>query len=75
MSTLTLDDAKTRLPEIIAGLSPGQLVLILDRGLPVAQLQAVPAKKRQPLFGSCKGMVTILAEDDEHLEDFKDYLP
>lgn len=33
--------------------------------------QAVAA---QPVFGSCKGMMTIVSEDDEHLKDFEDYM-
>jgi hypothetical protein len=27
-----------------------------------------------PVFGSCKGMITIVAEDDEHLKDFEEYM-
>ena len=30
-------------------------------------------KKRQP--GSAKGILQVLAEDDEHLDDFKEYMP
>jgi hypothetical protein len=32
-----------------------------------------PKKKRQP--GSAKGMLHVLAEDDEHLDDFREYMP
>jgi hypothetical protein len=28
----------------------------------------------QPVFGSCKGMMTIVSEDDEHLKDFEEYM-
>jgi hypothetical protein len=28
----------------------------------------------QPVFGSCKGLMTIVSEDDEHLKDFQDYM-
>lgn len=28
----------------------------------------------QPVFGSCKGMMTIVSDDDEHLKDFEDYM-
>nr|VFJ48848.1 MAG: hypothetical protein BECKDK2373C_GA0170839_102310 [Candidatus Kentron sp. DK]VFJ70496.1 MAG: hypothetical protein BECKDK2373B_GA0170837_12852 [Candidatus Kentron sp. DK] len=34
--------------------------------------QAQPAQ-RQP--GSAKGILKILCEDDEHLEDFREYMP
>lgn len=33
------------------------------------------ANKPQPQFGSCQGKLLILAEDDEHLADFREYLP
>jgi antitoxin (DNA-binding transcriptional repressor) of toxin-antitoxin stability system len=42
---------------------------------PVAKLvgQQRPVRKpRQP--GSAKGKLTILAEDDEHLENFEEYM-
>ena len=28
-----------------------------------------------PQFGSCKGMLTIISDDDEHLKDFAEYMP
>jgi len=40
---------------------------------PVAKLVRQQRFIRQP--GNCKGMLTIIADDDEHLEDFKDYMP
>jgi hypothetical protein len=27
-----------------------------------------------PVFGSCKGMLTVVSEDDEHLKDFEEYM-
>jgi antitoxin (DNA-binding transcriptional repressor) of toxin-antitoxin stability system len=27
-----------------------------------------------PIFGNCKDMATIVADDDEHLEDFAEYM-
>jgi hypothetical protein len=41
----------------------------------VAQLVAVKTPKLQPRFGSCKGMLTIVSDDDEHLKDFAEYMP
>ena len=35
----------------------------------------LPLPARQPRKpGNCKGMLTILAEDDEHLQDFAEYM-
>jgi len=32
-------------------------------------------KTNRAVFGSCKGMMTIVSEDDEHLKDFAEYMP
>jgi hypothetical protein len=32
-----------------------------------------PKKRRQP--GSAKGILKVLSEDDEHLGDFREYMP
>jgi hypothetical protein len=41
----------------------------------VVEISIESPGKPQPLFGNCKGKLVVLVEDDEHLEDFKDYLP
>ena len=76
MSTVTVEEAQAQLPELIDELALGEEVLITRNQKPVAKLvgqQHATRKPRQP--GSCKGMLTILTDDDEHLEDFKDYIP
>jgi prevent-host-death family protein len=76
MSTVTIEEAQTRLTELIDKLALGEEVLITRNQRPVAKLvgqQHITRKPRQP--GNCKGMLTIIADDDEHLADFKDYMP
>jgi antitoxin (DNA-binding transcriptional repressor) of toxin-antitoxin stability system len=76
MSLLTLEEAQSRLPEVIHNLAPGEEVIILEDGQAVARLVAEPARNRQPRQpGSAKGMLTIVQEDDEHLRDFAEYMP
>ncbi len=76
MSTVTVEEAQAALPELIAGLSPGQEVQITDRGRPVARLVAEPPPQRKPRQpGSAVGKLVILSEDDEHLRDFREYMP
>jgi antitoxin (DNA-binding transcriptional repressor) of toxin-antitoxin stability system len=75
MSTITIEEAQANLPEIIDKLTPGGELIITRNDQPVAKLvgQRRPVRKpRQP--GSAKGKLIILAEDDEHLEDFKEYM-
>jgi prevent-host-death family protein len=75
MTTVTLAEAQARLPELIEKLNAGEEVVITRDDQPVAQLVPVRAARPQPRFGSCKGMLTIVSDDDEHLEHFKEYMP
>jgi hypothetical protein len=42
------------------------VVLLPERGKSIQ-------KRRQP--GSAKGILQVLSDDDEHLDDFKEYMP
>jgi antitoxin (DNA-binding transcriptional repressor) of toxin-antitoxin stability system len=75
MSTVTLEEAQARLPQLIERLQPGEEIVITRDQKAVARLLAEerPARKpRRP--GNCKGMLTIVADDDEHLKDFAEYM-
>jgi antitoxin (DNA-binding transcriptional repressor) of toxin-antitoxin stability system len=72
--TVTIEEAQAHLAELIAGLTPGQEIIITSNDQPVAELRPLPVEG-QPRFGSCKGSLEILAEDDEHLKDFAEYMP
>ena len=75
MAVVTVQDAQTRLKELIDHLVPGEEVVITQDDRPVAKLVSTraPRKPRQP--GNCKGMLTIVSDDDEHLKDFAEYMP
>ncbi|MEI8372349.1 MAG: hypothetical protein WCJ35_05860 [Planctomycetota bacterium] len=75
MSIVTIQEAQVGLPDLIHKLVPGDEVVITENNQPVAKLVASPVDKPRPIPGRCKGMLTILAEDDEHLEEFKEYMP
>ncbi len=74
-TTVTLEEAKARLGELIEHLAPGDEIVITEGDRPLARLVPTAASKPQPQFGSCKGMLTIVSDDDEHLEHFKEYVP
>ena len=75
-TTISIDEAQTKLREIIAGLAPDEEVVITDKSQLVAKLiGGRPAVPQRPGPGFCTGMITIVADDDEHLDDFKDYMP
>jgi antitoxin (DNA-binding transcriptional repressor) of toxin-antitoxin stability system len=75
MATVSIQEAQAKLPDLIHGLTPGGELVITENNQPVAKLVASPADQPRPLPGRGKGMLTIVAEDDEHLEDFKEYMP
>lgn len=72
MSTTGIDEVRTKLKDLISQLGPDDEVVITENSQPIARLLA---PKPCPQCGGCKGMLTIVQDDDEHLEDFKDYMP
>lgn len=74
-SVVTLQEAQAGLADIIHKLTPGEEVVITENDQPVAKLVAAPPVRPRPEPGRGRGMLTILADDDEHLEDFKEYMP
>ena len=78
MATVTIQEAQARLPDLIHGLSPGDEVVIIENDQAVAKLVSEPSQPNsglRPPPGLGKGFLTVLADDDEHLKDFKDYMP
>ncbi len=75
LETISIEEAQTNLPALIDRLQPGAEIVITRNHQPVAALHAPSSVLPQPRFGSCQGALTIVAEDDEHLQDFQEYLP
>ena len=76
MTTLSVQDAQAKLPDLIHNLSPGEEVVITENDQPVAKLVSEkPPVRQRPGPGLCKGMITIVADDEEHLKDFEEYMP
>jgi len=72
--TITIQQAQSSLADLIGRTARGEKVLITQDERPVAELVAVPTVTARPVFGSCRGMLTIVADDEEHLKDFKEYM-
>jgi len=79
MTSVTLEEAQARLPELVAAVERGEEVVITKDQRATVKLALVgtpitPAKER-PQFGSAKGKILYMAEDfDATPEDFKEYL-
>lgn len=75
MTSVTIEEAQAKLPELIDHLAVGEELIITRNQQPIARLLAEEPQKRQPRkAGSAKGQFTILAEDDEHLDGFAEAL-
>jgi len=72
--TVSIEQAQRSLKELIEKTSHGESVVIARENIPVAELRPVTSSKPVPVFGSCKGMLAIVADDDEHLADFAEYM-
>lgn len=78
MASIPIEQAKSRLKELIDSLAPGEELIITSNELPIAKLTAAQngthSEPRKP--GSLRGTVTYVAPDfDEPLDEFKDYVP
>jgi antitoxin (DNA-binding transcriptional repressor) of toxin-antitoxin stability system len=74
MATVNLDDAKAHLGEIISGLNPGEQLVIIQNGEPLAILTRTPPSQWPCKAGSAKSSKHWMAPDfDAPLEDFREY--
>jgi antitoxin (DNA-binding transcriptional repressor) of toxin-antitoxin stability system len=76
MQSITLEEAQTHLLDLISRLQPGEEVQIISGQQIVARIIGFRSNTRPPRQpGSAIGTLTILADDEEHLQDFQDYMP
>ena len=74
--TVSVEEAKSKLKELLCQLAPGDELIITEDDKPIATLVSKgPADKKRRVPGLGKGMITILSDDDEHLGDFAEYMP
>jgi prevent-host-death family protein len=77
MSVVTIEDAKTRLGELIEHLRPGEEIIITRDKEPVARLiaESKATEKAVRKLGTLQGTVLYMAPDfDAPLNDFKEYM-
>ncbi len=75
MTSVTIEEAQKRLSELIDQLPVGEELVITRNQKPIARLSIEEKSKRLPRqAGSAKGLLTIVVEDDEHLDDFREYM-
>lgn len=74
MTTVTIEEAQARLPELIEHLQPGEEVMITDQGRPLAQVKKAQRETWPCQPGTAKDKILWIAPDfDAPLDDFKEY--
>jgi antitoxin (DNA-binding transcriptional repressor) of toxin-antitoxin stability system len=75
MSSVTLEEAQARLPQLLERLQPGEEMTITDHGRPLAQVRKAAAATWTGKAGCYKNADFWMAPDfDAPLEDFKEYM-
>jgi len=73
MTSIALDIAQKKLPDLIEDVLLGGHVLITRDKTPVAEIIPVFGLKPAPVFGSAKGMIAMAEDFDSPLADFDEY--
>jgi antitoxin (DNA-binding transcriptional repressor) of toxin-antitoxin stability system len=72
---ITIEEAQARLPEVIAELVPGEELIILEQGQPLARLQRSERTSWPCQPGTARRIRHWMAPDfDAPLEDFREYM-
>ena len=75
MASVSINDAQAQLPELISGLNPGEQLVIVESGKPLATLTRASAKQWPCKAGSAKNTKHWMAPDfNAPLDDFQDYM-
>jgi antitoxin (DNA-binding transcriptional repressor) of toxin-antitoxin stability system len=74
MHQVTVEEAKSHLPELIDAAVNGEEVVIAKDDQHAVKLVPVSRAKPRPQFGSAKGLISMSDDFDEPLEDFAEYM-
>ena len=75
MTTISIEDAQAKLPELIGGLSKGEELVITQGGEPVATLTRGERKQWPCKAGSAKDKILWISPDfDAPLEEFEEHM-
>ncbi len=64
-STIPVEEAQTKLKDLIHTLAPGDEIILTENHQPVARLVSETARPRKPRVpGNCKGIIDLRVEDE-----------
>ena len=76
MNRMTVQEVQQHLPQLLSNLRHGETLQIVLGDRVIGRLVADNEPQRSPRRpGSALGTLTIAADDQDHLQDFGDYMP
>jgi antitoxin (DNA-binding transcriptional repressor) of toxin-antitoxin stability system len=75
MIKLTLNEAHSQLSDLLKAASKGEQVIIQNHEGQDFQLISLPPTVKHPQYGSAKGIVKMLDNFDDPIEEFEEYMP
>src|SRR5438132_3199174 len=72
MSSVTLQEAQARLPQLLEQLQPGEEITITEHGQPLAQVKKAERSSWPCKAGSARGRIHMAPDLDAPLDDFKE---
>jgi prevent-host-death family protein len=75
MYQINLQDAKTKLAELIEAVASGEEVIITRSDGALFKIVPFSSEEIRPKFGSAKGLVRMSDDFDQPLADFEEYAP
>ncbi|MCA2659828.1 MAG: type II toxin-antitoxin system prevent-host-death family antitoxin [Microcystis sp. M049S2] len=75
MMQLTVDEAKNQLSELLKAASKGEQVIIQNHEGQDFQIISLAPTVKHPQYGSAKGIVKMLDNFDDPIEEFEEYMP
>jgi len=75
MTTVTIEEAQAKLPELIRQQAPGEELQITSNGATVAKLVTVPPGVAKPrrILGAQRGSVLSMEHFDDPIEGLEEY--
>ena len=74
MPIVTLQEAQSRLPELIHDLIPGDVLVIVENNQPVARLARSSRRPDGRARRGAPGKIRMAPDFDAPLEEFKEYM-
>ena len=75
MIKLTLNEAQSQLSDLLKAASKGEQVIIQNHEGQDFQLISLAPTVKHPQYGSAKGIVKMLDNFDDPIEEFENYMP